>query len=172
MRRIVLAVVFSTIVAPSIARANDLRTSVEKAKDSVAADTPKDSTAADAAKDTDETVPLKLQPPPGSMAGASLLRSLHVGLGLLQAYDVYSTTHALRRGAIEVNPLLKTTVTSRSAFIGLKVVMTVGPIYQAEKLWRSHHRVGAIALMAAANGIMLGVAKHNASVMKNAVTVR
>lgn len=183
MRRFALAVVLSTLVATPVARANDLLASVEKAKDPIAADTPKDVTATSPVKDDvtakspmkdSETVApfVRLQPPSGSLAGATVLRSLHVGLGLAQAYDVYSTTHALRRGAIEVNPLLQNTVASRAAFIGLKIAMTAGPIYEAEKLWRSHHRVGAIALMAAANGIMMGVAKHNAAVMQNAVTIK
>jgi hypothetical protein len=135
-------------------------------------------TSASPVKDagTTETTPAPFvhveEPRTGQFAGATVLRSLHVGLALSQAYDVYSTTHALKRGAIEVNPLLKDTVTSRMAFIGLKVAMTAGPIYEAEKLWRKKHRVAAIALMAAANGIMLAVAARNAHVMDNAVTVR
>ncbi len=112
------------------------------------------------------------QPRFGSMAGATALRSLHVGLIASQAYDVYSTTHAIRRGAVEMNPLLKDTVRSRVAFVALKVAVTAGPIYEAEKLWRKNHKIAAIALMAASNGIMMAVARHNSSVMKNAVTVK
>jgi len=82
--------------------------------------------------------------------------------------DVYSTSKALRHGAIERNPLLQNTVGNRALFIGLKVAMTAGPVYEAEKLWRNHHRIGAIALMAASNGIMMGVAAHNSSIIKRA----
>jgi len=91
---------------------------------------------------------------------------MYVSLGILQAYDFYSTTKAIRHGAVERNPLMQGTVGNRALFIGLKVAMTAGPVYQAEKLWRNHHRLGAIALMAASNGIMMGVAAHNSSVIK------
>jgi len=168
MRTIALAVVFSTLFAASAARANDFVTSDDKTMDSVAADSPKDSTDSPAAKDDQTTPPLKLKPAGGSFVGVSALRSMYVSLGALQAYDVYSTSKALRHGAVERNPLLKQTVSNRALFIGLKVAMTAGPVYQAEKLWRSHRRVGAIALMAASNGIMMGVAAHNSGVIKKA----
>jgi len=35
----------------------------------------------------------------------------------------------------------------------------------AEQMWRNHHRVAAIVMMAASNGIMAVVATHNASVL-------
>ena len=196
MRRIALAVVISTVVGTSVARANDLIASGEVAQERVAADAPRDVitstspvrdditavspvkndvTAVSPVKEEESVAPfVRLQTPrrPAALAGATLLRSMHVGLAVSQAYDFYSTTHAIRRGAIEVNPLLKNTVKSRAAFIGLKVAMTAGPIYEAEKLWRKNHKIGAIALMAASNGIMIAVARHNASVMNNAVTVK
>jgi hypothetical protein len=173
MRNIALAVVFSTLFAAPAARANDFVTSDDKTMDSVAADTPKDSTAdGAAAKDDDAAPPLKLRPAGGSFVGASALRSMYVSLGALQAYDVYSTAKALRTGAVERNPLLQNTVGNRALFIGLKVAMTAGPVYEAEKLWRNHHRIGAIALMAASNGIMMGVAAHNASTIRKAQAIR
>jgi hypothetical protein len=181
-----MAVVFSTLFATQVARANDLMPSTGKSADATTADSPKDVTATSPVKDDAVTSvsPMRdsettvapfvriAQPRAGSLAGATLLRSLHVGLAVSQAYDVYSTTTAIRRGAIELNPLLKNTVGSRAAFIGLKVAMTAGPIYEAEKLWKKNHRVAAIALMAASNGIMMAVAKHNSSVMKNAVIAK
>lgn len=167
MRTIALAVVFSSLCAASAARANDFVTSHDKTMDSVAADTPKDG-ADGATKDDDAAPPLKLRPAGGSLLGASALRSMYVSLGALQAYDVYSTSKALRHGAVERNPLLQNTVGNRALFIGLKVAMTAGPVYEAEKLWRNHRRVGAIALMAASNGIMMAVAAHNASVIRKA----
>ena len=180
MRNIALAVIVSALFAANAARANDTFASDEKGRDAVAAhtskdaDTPKDVTAASPV--TDEANPMirapRVQPRAGSLAGATLLRTLHVSLAASQAYDVYSTAVALKRGAVEKNPLLQNTVGSRAAFIGLKIVMTAGPILEAESLWRSHHRVGAIALMAASNGIMMAVAAHNTRIMNNAVTVR
>jgi hypothetical protein len=173
MRTIALAVVFSTLFAASAARADDFVTSDDKTMDSVAADSPKDGVTDGAATgDDDTTPPLKLRPAVGSFVGASALRSMYVSLGVLQAYDVYSTATAIRHGAVERNPLLQNTVGNRALFIGLKVAMTAGPVYEAEKLWRNHHRVGAIALMAASNGIMMGVAAHNASVIKKAQAIQ
>ena len=168
MRTIALAVVFSTLFAASAARANDFVTSDDKTMDSVAADSPRDGVTDAATKDNHVTPPLKLRPAGGSFVGASALRSMYVSLGVLQAYDVYSTATALRHGAVERNPLLQNTVGNRALFIGLKVAMTAGPVYEAEKLWRNHHRIGAIALMAASNGIMMGVAAHNTSVIRRA----
>jgi len=187
MRRTALVAVVSTLIATPVARANDLAGFGEAAQERIAADTPKDVTATSPVKDDNvtstspvknaeaETTPapfVRMQPRSGSLAGITTLRSLHVGLAVTQAYDVYSTTSAISRGAVEMNPLLKNTVKSRAAFIALKVAVTAGPIWEAEKLWRNNHRVGAIALMAASNGIMLAVAAHNAAVMRNPVTVR
>jgi hypothetical protein len=171
MRTIALAVVFSTVLATHTARANDFLTGDDKTMDSVSADTPKDPVDGPAAKSNDSdnlAPPIKLAPSKASIAGGSVLRSMYGSLGLLQAYDVYSTKKAMATGAIERNPLLQGTVANRAAFIGLKVAMTAGPIYEAEKLWRNHHRVGAIALMAASNGIMMGVAAHNTSIIRKA----
>lgn len=173
MRRIALAVAFSTLFAANAARANDGLAGADRAKDPVAVDTATDIVAKDVvAKDDNVAPPVRMEQKSGSLAGISVLRSLHAGLAVAQVYDVYSTQQAISRGAVEMNPLLKRTVGSRAAFITIKAAMTIGPIYEAERLWKNQHRMGAIALMAAANGIMLGVAAHNAAVMNNAVIVR
>lgn len=197
MRRIALAIAISTLFATRVAAASDVLPAAGTPADATTADTPQVVTArperdnvvtsTSAVKDDDVVASVSPvrdpettlapfvrihQPRFGSLAGATALRSLHVGLIASQAYDLYSTTHALRRGAIEMNPLLKDTVSSRVAFISIKVAVTAGPIYEAEKLWRKNHKIGAIALMAASNGIMMAVARHNSAVMKNAVTVK
>ena len=64
-----------------------------------------------------------------------------------------------------MNPLMRSILGSRAAFIGLKVAMTVGPIIVAERMWRDHRRGSAIALMAISNGMMALVAARNASVI-------
>src|SRR5262245_15442224 len=132
MRTIALAAVFSTVLAANTARANDFLTGDDKTMDSVSADTPKDAggTTAKANDSDDITPPIKLAPK-GSIVGASALRSMYGSLTALQAYDMYSTHKALRTGAIERNPLLQGTVANRAAFLGLKIAMTVGPIYEA-----------------------------------------
>src|SRR5262245_51239862 len=173
MRRIAVAFTVSLMFAANTARANDLLASIEKAKDGVAAsaDTAKDGAAADG---KDETAPqLKMATPPsGFPTGRIALSALYAGFAGFQAYDVYSTNKALSNGAREANVHLQGIVSNPMAFIGLKVAMTAGPIYEAERLWRSHHKVAALVLMAGSNGIMMAVAAHNASVMNQPVTVR
>ena len=181
MRRIPLAIAISTLFATQVAA--QAVTSTSPLRDGVVTSTSPvkdDDVVTSVSPVRDSETPIAPvapfvrihQPRFGALAGATTLRSLHVGLIVSQAYDVYSTTHAIRRGAVELNPLLKDTVGSRVAFAAVKVAVTAGPIYEAEKLWRKNHKVAAIALMAASNGIMLAVAKHNSSVMKNAVTVK
>ena len=173
MRRIALAVAVSTLFVSQSARANDVLASVEKAKDGViTANSPSKDAAASDPKD-ESAPPLKLATQPaGFPTGRIALSGLYVGFAAFQAYDVYSTRKAISGGATEASPHLRGLVDNPLAFVGLKVAMTAGPIYEAERLWRSHHRVGAIALMAASNGIMMAVAAHNASVMNQPVTVR
>ena len=110
--------------------------------------------------------PLKLvAPKSGSITGRAALTSLYAGLAGLQAYDVYSTTQAIKLGAVEMNPLMRGSVGNRAAFIGLKVAMTAGPIAVAERMWREHRPLAAIAVMAVSNGMMAFVATHNAGVI-------
>ena len=122
MRRIALAVLVSTLFATTAARANDV---VAAEKTNAATDAAKD-VAADPAKDDAAGVTLKLtKVPTGSPAGRTALVALQAGFAGLQAYDVYSTTKAISKGAVEVNPLMRSTVKSRMAFIGLKAAMTM-----------------------------------------------
>jgi Domain of unknown function (DUF5658) len=163
MRRIALAVVFSILFATHTAYANDGVASAEKIADA-ATSLAKNAPASDA-KD-ESAPPLKLVTPPASFpTGRLALSSLYAGFAALQVYDVYSTNKAINAGALEANPAMRGLVQKPLLFIGLKAGITAGSIYQAERLWRSHHRAGAIALMAGANGIMMAVAAHNATVL-------
>jgi hypothetical protein len=163
MRRIALAVLFSTVFAAQAARAHDAAIPVEKTiADDAVTEPMAPATATDVAA-APQTLTL-IAPKSGSLSGHAALVSLHVGFAAFQAYDVYSTTTAIGRGAIEANPLMRNSVRSRAAFIGIKAATTAGSIFAAERLWRDHHRVGAIALMAVSNGMMAIVAAHNASV--------
>jgi uncharacterized protein DUF5658 len=91
------------------------------------------------------------------------LMPMYVGLVGLQAYDGYSTTRGVRSGGSEQNPLVGGLANQPAAFWTLKAVSTVSTIYFAEQLWRTHHPVQAIVLLAVANGAMAAVAAHNAS---------
>ena len=102
-------------------------------------------------------------------AGASrgsILPSLYVSLGALQAFDGYSTTTGLRRGATEANGMMKNVAGNPAAMWIVKGGVTAVSIYAAERLWKQNRRVAAIATMVATNGLMAMVAARNASVLR------
>lgn len=84
----------------------------------------------------------------------------------LQAYDGWSTVSGVRRGAVESNRAIAGAATSSGAMWALKVGATSASVYAAERLWRGHRRVEAVATMVAVNGMMVAVAAHNASIMR------
>jgi hypothetical protein len=104
---------------------------------------------------------------PGSAAthpaALPLLYGTYAGL---QAFDGYSTLHGLSRGARESNGAVRGVTSNPAAFWTLKAAAATGPILLAEQMWRSHHRVGAVVLMIAANGIATAVAVNNARVLR------
>ena len=95
----------------------------------------------------------------------SILPALYVGSALLQGYDAYSTMKALKLGAVEANPLMKSATGNPMLFIGIKAAVATTSIMAAEKMWKNHNRLGAIVVMVASNGLMAVVAAHNASVI-------
>jgi hypothetical protein len=95
----------------------------------------------------------------------AILPALYVGSALLQAFDAYSTMKAINMGATEANPLMKGAASNPVALIGIKATVTAASILAAERMWKGHNRVGAIATMVVSNGFMAWVAMHNASVM-------
>lgn len=94
-----------------------------------------------------------------------LLVALYASVATLQTADVYMTRAALSRGAVESNPLMQGVAANTGALIAAKAGATAASIYVAERLWRKN-RIGAIALMAASNGVLAAVVSHNASVMR------
>jgi len=95
----------------------------------------------------------------------AILPALYAGSAALQAYDAYSTLKALNLGGVEANPVAKTVVGNPALFIGVKAAVSAASIMAAEKMWKNHHRMAAIATMAATNSIMAMVAAHNAGVI-------
>lgn len=83
----------------------------------------------------------------------------------LQGYDVYSTMTALKREAVELNPMMKNVVENPKAFIAMKAGVAGISIIAAEKMWRDHHRVAAVLTMVASNAVMGAVAHHNSKVL-------
>jgi len=94
----------------------------------------------------------------------ALLPSLYASYAALQAYDIYSTRRALAGGAHEANPAMTGIVGNPALFWSVKAAATVAPMMAAERLWKTN-KAGAIAVMAAGNGLMAIVAAHNASVV-------
>ena len=86
---------------------------------------------------------------------------------LLQGYDAYSTLTVLKQGGLEANPVMKGVTKNPVAFIGLKAGVTMMSIMAAERMWKNHNRVGAIATMIVSNGLMTAVAANNAKVLSS-----
>ena len=79
----------------------------------------------------------------------------------LQALDYHSTTRALSSGVgREANPLARSIVKNRPAFVAAKGAATVVMVLAAEQMWKKHP-VRAIVFMAAANTAMAVVVAHN-----------
>jgi hypothetical protein len=89
-----------------------------------------------------------------------------MGLGMLQAYDVYSTSAALKNGAREANPAMSGLVGNPVAFVAVKTGITGVSIFAAERMWKQHQRAQALAVMAVSTGLMAVVAAHNHSVIR------
>jgi hypothetical protein len=96
----------------------------------------------------------------------SLLPALYVSLGALNVYDAYSTRSGLANGAVEVNPMMRGVAGNGAALWAVKGTATGVSIYLAERLWRKHRRMEAVAVMLVSNGIMAAVTARNASVLR------
>jgi hypothetical protein len=96
---------------------------------------------------------------------SGLLLGLYATHAGLQAFDGYSTTLALGRGAREANPLLQGATGNPIALWGVKAAATAVPMLLAERLWRRNNRAAAIAVMVVSNGVMATVAARNAHVL-------
>lgn len=91
-----------------------------------------------------------------------VLPVLYVALGGVNAWDLYSTSAALKAGAVEGNPVVAPVAGNTAGMIGLKLAAAGSTIFFAERLWR-RNRVAAIAMMAAINGATAAVAVRNIS---------
>jgi len=98
----------------------------------------------------------------------AMLPALYATLAAVQAWDVYSTSIALKAGAHEANPVAAPFASNKGTMLGLKAATTAGTILCAEHLWKNN-RVGAVVLMMAINGTTAAVAMNN---MHNAQLAR
>jgi hypothetical protein len=89
---------------------------------------------------------------------------LYAGFATLQALDYASTTRALSSGAgVEGNPMMRSIVGNRAAFIAVKAAATAGVILAGEKVWKKN-RVAAVILVAAMNAALAPIVAHNYAV--------
>jgi hypothetical protein len=96
----------------------------------------------------------------------SALRPLYAASVTLQVWDTYSTIVGLRRGAVEMNPVMGVATKNAAVFVAVKSAVAAAAIYQAERMWRDHHRVRAIVFMAVSNSVMAVVAANNQATLR------
>lgn len=85
---------------------------------------------------------------------------LYASLGALHVADTLSTQHALKAGAREANPLMRTPARDTGAMLAVKALSMTGTIYFAERAWKKN-RKGAVVLMAVINGVTAAVTARN-----------
>jgi hypothetical protein len=90
----------------------------------------------------------------------ALLPALYVTLGGMQAWDLFSTSAAVKAGAREANPSAAPFANNTGSLLGLKLATTASTIFFAERAWK-HNRVAAVVMMAAINGATAVVAMQN-----------
>jgi len=93
-------------------------------------------------------------------ARSRAVTSLYVSFAALQGLDVYSTRRALRGGAEEANPLLRTAVGNAAVMLTVKAMSSAVSIYMTERIRKSNRRA-ATALMVALNGVTAAVVARN-----------
>jgi hypothetical protein len=154
MRRIALGLIFATMFLTQAARADEIAT---VSADAVIAHV---SPVAQAEPTPSFSIQTYREP-----TRPALLAPMYGGLIALQAYDVYSTTTAINRGAHEANPIMGGVAGNPVALAAVKVVVTGTSIFAAERMWKQGHRVQALAVMVISNGLMAAVAAHNHSMI-------
>ena len=85
---------------------------------------------------------------------------LYVSFTALQVLDIHSTSSAIDRGAVEVNPLMKGVAGSEIGMIAVKAAGTTAVVYASERMWKKN-RMAAVIFMVATNSAMAWVVNHN-----------
>ena len=123
-----------------------------------------------AAADTNETIRTDSTAAPVALRAAqftrpAILPALYVSFGALQAWDVYTTSGALKTEAHEANPVAAPFAGSSAKIIALKTASTASTVFFAERLWKQN-KVAAVVVMAAINGGTAAVAMNNARIAR------
>jgi hypothetical protein len=95
----------------------------------------------------------------------TVLPALYASSAVLQALDAHSTMKAISAGAHEANPFMKGAASNSGALIAVKAGVVGASIYLCEKMWK-RNPAGAIAVMAAINGVSAVVVAHNYKVAR------
>jgi Domain of unknown function (DUF5658) len=90
---------------------------------------------------------------------------LYVSLGLLQGFDIYTTSTALSRGVVEANPAMQAVAGKPWASTVVKAAATATSIFFIERAWKQN-RKGAVILATAINVATATVVAHNTQVAR------
>jgi hypothetical protein len=88
---------------------------------------------------------------------------LYASLAVMQGLDIYTTSSALSRGAVEANPGMKAVAGNAWASTAVKAAATAGSIYFIERAWKQN-RKGAVILATVINAATAAVVAHNTQV--------
>jgi hypothetical protein len=102
---------------------------------------------------------------PGDSRRPSALVPLYASMAIMQGFDIYSTSSALSRGGVEVNPGMKPVAGKTWASAAVKAAATAGSIYFLERAWKQN-RKGAVIVATIINVATAAVVAHNTSVAK------
>jgi Domain of unknown function (DUF5658) len=101
-----------------------------------------------------------------SNSRGALLPSLYISLAALNAFDAYTTSKGLQSGVGRESNAMMQGIAGRSAALwAVKGGVTAMSIFAAERMWKNHNKVGAIATMMVSNGVMAVVAANNSRVL-------
>jgi hypothetical protein len=89
--------------------------------------------------------------------------AVYVSTALMHVLDVDSTLKAMKRGAIESNPLMKGVVKNRAAFIATKAAIATASIYATSRMAKNN-KLHAIIASTAINSAYLMIVKNNYSI--------
>jgi hypothetical protein len=91
--------------------------------------------------------------------------AVYASTALMHALDVDSTLKALKRGAVEANPLMSGVVNNRMAFIATKAAIAAGSIYATSRIARSN-KLGAIIAATAMNSAYAMIVRNNYAIAR------
>jgi hypothetical protein len=94
------------------------------------------------------------------LLGRLALGGAYGSLVIVQAFDVHSTLEAVRRGAVEMNPVMAGLLEHRTALIVTKIGVTAATIYATAHVAR-HSRWKALLVAGAINSGYLLIARNN-----------